>query len=276
MTNDVSSTHIVIPDTQVKDGVPLEHLAWIGQYIVDKFAGEENVTIIHLGDHADMPSLSSYDEGKVSMEGRLYETDIAAANKGFDILNAPLIEYNTRKRAQGKKQWHPRRIILHGNHEHRIARVLELSKTAKYNVSLEHLNYAEHGWEVVPFLKPIVLDGVTYAHYFYNPMTGQSYSGMIDTRLKNLGISFTQGHQQLLLYGIRYHANGQPIHGLVAGACYLHDEEYKGAQGNAHWRGIIVKHEVADGAYDPMFVSLNYLCKRYEGVTLDEFMAKKF
>jgi hypothetical protein len=83
------------------------------------------------------------------------------------------------------------------------------------------------------------------------------------------------GHQQVLDYGLKF-VSGKSQHGLVAGACYLHDEDYKGYQGNAHWRGIIICHEVEDGSYDPMFVSLDYLCRKYEGMRLTQFMMKKY
>lgn len=49
-------THLVIPDTQAKDGVPNDHLGWIGEYIMDRRPD----CIIHLGDHADMPALFSW------------------------------------------------------------------------------------------------------------------------------------------------------------------------------------------------------------------------
>jgi len=110
-------------------------------------------------------------------------------------------------------------------------------------------------------------------------MTGNPFGGTIDARLKNIGHSFTMGHQQTLLYGLRYvndEYSGRSQHGLVAGACYLHDEDYKGPQGNAHWRGIIVKHQVCEGSYDPMFVSLDYLCRRYEGMSLERFKKLKY
>lgn len=137
-------------------------------------------------------------------------------------------------------------------------------------LSLDDLTYVEHGWEVVPFLKPLTLDGVSYAHFWANPMTGRPYGGMAVTRLKNIGHSFTMGHQQVLDYAVRF-VRDRSQHALIAGACYLHDEDYKGYQGNAHWRGIVVCHHVEDGSYDPMFVSLDYLCRRYEGVRLAEF-----
>src|SRR5690348_1900896 len=48
----------VIPDTQCKKGVDLSHLRWCGQYLAEKRPD----VIIHLGDHADMPSLSTHDQ----------------------------------------------------------------------------------------------------------------------------------------------------------------------------------------------------------------------
>jgi hypothetical protein len=268
---DTTATHIVIPDTQVKPGVLTDHLRWIGQYVVDKFAGQDNVKVIHLGDHADMPSLSSYDKGRKSMEGRRYIQDLEAANAGFDVLCKPLESYNAARKAAKRRPWWPERHILLGNHEDRITRATEMDAQLDGLLTLDSLNYSAHGWEVHPYLKPIFLDGVGYAHYWYNPMSGRSFSGSALNRLKTIGHSFTQGHQQTLDYAVRF-VDGRSQHGLVAGACYLHDEGYKGYQGNAHWRGIIVCHQVEAGSYDPMFVSLDYLCRRFEGIGLNEWL----
>jgi hypothetical protein len=274
---DETAIHIVIPDTQVKPGVPTDHLRWIGRYIVDHFAGKANVKIIHIGDHADMPSLSSYDRGTKSMEGRRYRADIQAANAGFDVLCKPLDDYNLEQAAAGGQEWWPERHIALGNHEDRITRACEHDAQLDGMLSLDDLNYADHGWQVHPYLKPFYLDGIGYVHYWAHPMTGKPYGGMVSTRLKTIGHSFTMGHQQTLDFAVRFVTNpstGKPQAqwGLVAGACYLHDEEYKGYQGNAHWRGIIVCHEVNEGSYDPMFISLDYLCRRYEGMSLSAWM----
>lgn len=268
------TTHVVIPDTQAKAGVPTDHLRWIGQYIVDEFHNKP-VKIIHLGDHADMPSLSSYDKGKKSMEGRRYTIDIEAANEAWAILNSALESFNKNRKRTKHKPWSPERHILLGNHEDRINRAVEADAQLEGVISTSDLDYARTGWRVHPFLKPVELDGIWYAHYWQNTMTGKPLGGSALARLKNLGHSYTMGHQQVLDYGIRF-VNGQSQHALVAGACYLHDEDYKGYQGNAHWRGIIVCHEVTDGSYDPMFISLDYLCRRYEGVRLKDFMWKKY
>ena len=266
--------HVVIPDTQAKPGAPTDHLKWIGQYIVDQFH-DQPIKIIHLGDHADMPSLSSYDKGKKSMEGRRYIEDIKAANDAWKILNGPLNEFNLNRRKTRHAKWLPERHILLGNHEDRINRAVESDAQLEGVISTDDLIYAETGWKVHPFLSPVFLDGVGYSHYWYNPMNGRPLGGTAEGRLKTLGHSFTMGHQQTYLTAIRY-VNDQQQRGLIAGACYLHDEDYKGPQGNHHWRGILIKHQVNNGAYDLMEVSLDYLCRRYEGVSLDRFIAKKY
>ena len=56
-TEDLPVTHIMIPDTQAKLDVPTDHLNWIGMFIVEEYHNK-NIKIIHIGDHADMPSLS--------------------------------------------------------------------------------------------------------------------------------------------------------------------------------------------------------------------------
>lgn len=269
-----SNTHIIIPDTQAKEGVPTDHLKWIGQYIVDEFH-DKPVKIIHLGDHADMPSLSMYDKGKRSMEGRRYVIDIEAANSAWAILNKAMDDFNANRRKTKHAAWKPERYILLGNHEDRINRAVEGDAQLEDVISTDDLNYARTGWNVIPFKEILWLDGVGYSHFFYNPMTGKPFGGNVESRLKTIGHSFTMGHQQTLMYGLRFVA-GQSQHGLVAGACYLHDEDYKGPQGNAHFRGIVVCYEVENGSYCPLFVSLDYLCRRYEGVRLKDFMKKKY
>lgn len=266
------ATHIVIPDTQSKPDVPVDHLRWIGRYIVEEWAGRPRVRVVHLGDHWDMPSLSGWDRGKRAMEGRRVVADLSAGNAAFDVLCEPLDAYNAKRRSLKERTWTPDLHFLLGNHEERIVRATEDNAQLDGLLSLDMLNAADHGWQVHDFLTPVILDGVAYAHYFYNPMTGRPFSGTVENRLRQIGHTFTMGHQQQLLYGIRY-VLGRAQHGLIAGACYLHDEDYKGPQGNDHWRGIIVCHEVRDGDYSPMFVTLDYLCRRYEGKSLSAFMA---
>ena len=263
--------HLFIPDTQSRPGTPDDHLRWIGKFIVEK----KPDVVIHAGDHWDCPSLSSFDKkGSKSMEGRRYEADIEKGNADFALLTEPIVKHNKRHRLH---PYEPRLVLLRGNHEYRIIRAVEDNPQLDGVIGYHHL--LSPGWETHDFLKPVWIDGVAYCHYFANPMTGKPYGGMVRTRLNTIGHSFTQGHTQTLDMANRpvLGPTGPRLqYGLVAGACYLHDEDYKGYQGNAHWRGIVVKHEVRDGAYDIMPVSLDYLCRRFEGVPLTDFMAETY
>lgn len=263
----VGRTHLVIPDTQVKPGVPTDHLRWIGKYIVDR----KPDVIVHLGDHWDMPSLSSYDKGKKQFEGRRYKKDIEAGNAALKLLTNPTEKYNLT--ATPSKKYKPRLVFLRGNHCYRIEKALEYEPQLDGVIGYQDLDTGM--WEVHDFLQVVEIDGILYSHYFYNPMNGRPYGGQVATRLKTIGTSFTMGHQQTLDYSLRF-VNGRSQHGLVAGASYIHQEEYKGPQGNAHWRGVIVKHGVEKGSYNPMMVDLDYLCQRYEGQRLDVFLKKKY
>lgn len=255
-------THVVIPDTQTEPGAPMAHLGWIGQFIVDEYRGGP-LRIIHLGDHWTMDSLSSYDrKGGTLMEGRRVVKDYDVGNDAWDLLNQPF-------RAA---RWAPERHFLMGNHEERIVRACQQDAQLDGLVTLDRLQVVQDGqWQVHSFLKPVRFDGVTYAHYFTNPMTGRPLAGAnLESRLKTVGHSFTMGHQQ----GRKF-AQVDTIHGshlgLAVGSCYIHDPRYLGPQTTSYWRGIVVCHQVEGGEYDPMFVSLDYLCRRYEGKRLSAF-----
>lgn len=242
--------HLIIPDTQVKPGVPMEHLTWIGKYIVDR----KPEVVIHLGDHFDMPSLSSYDKGTVKVEGKRLNEDIAAGQEGMRALLAPI------RAAKGYK---PRLIYIPGNHDERVQRYADANPELQGTVGWHSLGLKEMGWEVYDYLTPVDVNGILYCHYFANPLSGRPYTANATNLLKSLGRSFVQGHRQVLDFGTRTLVDGSQQIGIIAGACYLHDEGYKGAQGNKHWRGVVVLHDVQDGFGNPMFVDLPYLERKY-------------
>jgi hypothetical protein len=251
--------HVFIPDTQIEVGRPNDHLLWISQYLKDRFSGQR-ITLVHAGDHWNMGSLSSYDRGTGKMEGRRYIADIQAGNEAFEILDSQIAD----------EPWD--KHFLFGNHEERIA------KAANSNIQLDGVLSLDHcitppTWDRHKFLVPVTIDGVTYAHYFYNPNTSKPYGGIADTRLKIIGHSFVMGHQQGLQIAMR-HVKGQQQVGIVAGSCYQHSEEYAGPQGNDHWQGIVVLENVENGSFDPHPVSLDQLCKTYEGHSLKDHKPK--
>lgn len=257
--------HLVIPDLQVRPGVPLDHLDWVGQYIVDK----KPDVIVQIGDFADMHSLSSYDAGRRAGEGARYREDILVAKEAMSRLMGPMNEYNSIRKKNRKKLYNPRRILTLGNHENRINRHVDNYPYLVDHLSTDDLDFKSHGWEVYNFLDVVEVDGILYSHYFPRNANGkivQTYRGAPSARAQVIREmqSCTSGHMQGLDYHVQQTGNRR-YHGLMAGSFYLHDEEYLSPQGTAYWRGVIMKHNVLDGDYDPMFVSIDYLRKRYAG-----------
>jgi hypothetical protein len=247
--------HLVIPDTQVKPGVDTRHLSWIGNYCADKHPD----VIVQIGDFADMKSLSSWDKGKKSAENARYAADVEAARDALGRLTRPIREEIRRTRGR----WQPRLVLTLGNHEDRITRFVESEPALEGKLSIKDLGYEDHGFEVHPFLRPVVIDGIAYAHYFTSGPMGRPVPNA-KSLVKKYHQSCTMGHVQGTdFYCQDYHADGRQIIGLFAGTCYLHDEAYLGPQQNHQRRQIIVKHEVTRGTYDPMFVSLDFLRRKY-------------
>lgn len=244
--------HMVISDIQAKPNVQHDHLEWIANYAVEKRPD----VIIQIGDWADMPSLSLYDKGKRSYEGRRYVKDIEAANYSLERFERALEDYN---RSHPDTPYNPRKVLTYGNHENRIWRATMLDAALDGKLTLEDLDFARRGWECHDFLKVVHIDGVQYSHYFISGSMGRPVSSAA-ALLKARGGSATMGHVQRM--DVAYHPQTQQI-GLFAGTSYLHDEDYLGPQGNNVPRQIIMKHEVENGRYDLMAVSLKFLEKRY-------------
>lgn len=263
--------HMMIPDTQVTPDTPNDHLRWIGRYICE----QRPDVIVQIGDWTDLHSLSSYSSRKEA-EGERLRDDLKAGKDAMRELFKPIRRYNSRRRQLKEKQYQPELHLTLGNHENRLNRYVEDHVELEGVLGDHSFGYEEFGWKVHPFLDILNVDGVCYSHYFCNPNTGKPYGGeSVETRLKNIGYSFTMGHQQTLKSGQRFLSNGRRIRGLIAGSCYLHDEQYR-KQSNTEWRGIIMKHEVRDGQYDLMEVSLDFLCRKYEGCHVWEFMKEAY
>ena len=247
--------HVWVPDTQVRPGVPTDHIPAAANYIVHK---RPDVIIIG-GDWWDLPSLSSYEKpGSKFFEGKSLDADIASGNEAWEAFRKPIDKV---------RGYNPRWVFIEGNHEYRMMRAINDDPTTLEGILGRHhfLPYTQDDVEYVPFLEIKTIDGIMYSHYFANPqsLTRGVLGGGIDNRLNKLKKSFTQGHQQTLITGSQFLPDGSRIRGCVAGAFYQHDEEYAGPQGHNYWRGIIYKHEVQDGDYDLMEVSIDYLLREW-------------
>lgn len=245
-----------IPDIQAKPDVDFSYLTAIGNYMIAK----KPDVMVCIGDFADMESLSSYDRGLKSFEGRSYQKDIWAAREAMDALLTPLFEYNKRQKATKHKPYNPRMVMTLGNHENRINRVINEDRKLEGLISTDDLPYQD--WEVIPFLEVIVIDGIAYSHYFTSGVMGRAITST-NAILNKKHMSCIAGHQQGRQISYAKRADGKEMTAIICGSCYEHDEEYLGAQGNQHFRGFYMLHNVDDGSFDECAVPLHYVKEHY-------------
>jgi len=251
------STHLVIPDPHAHPKHHNRRAEWLGKLILDV----KPDVVVEMGDLADMPSLSSYDKGKKSFEGRRYKDDINAA-----------IDFNDRlwSTVRAAKRAMPRRYKLIGNHEERIDRIANSSPELDGVCSLDDLQLWRYYDEVIGYegIAPgtVEVDGVTYAHYFVSGIQGRAISGehpghaLVTKQFQSL----TCGHSHLADVCFRTSANGRKIIGCVVG-CYLdYPADWCGANiQKLWWSGVVVKRNVENGVYDPEFISIGAIKKAY-------------
>lgn len=238
---------LVIPDTQTKPGVNTDHLEHIGKYIADKRPD----VVVHVGDHWDMPSLSSYDKGKRQFEGRRVRADIDAGKRAMERLVTPFAKL---------PGYSPRMEFLMGNHEYRMQRLIDDDARLEGAFSMDDYRVTDYGWNVSPFLEVIDINGCEFSHYFTSGVMGRPVSSAA-VLLRERAQSAIQGHVQ------RFDMAVHPKTGQIAmfvGIAYTHEEEYLTPQGNGCRQQIVMLHELRDGIFDPMFVSLNFLAKRFK------------
>lgn len=253
----MSRTHLVIPDTHAHYKYNNKRAEYLGRFIAEL----KPDVVIHLGDSADMPSLAGFDKGKKSFQGRTYRADIDAHLDFQDKL------WNEVRKTKKKL---PYRVMLEGNHEHRITRAIELQPELEGTIGLSDLQVSRYYDHFVPYDggTPGVfkVDGVHYAHYFISGVMGRAISGEHPaySLLTKQYTSCTAGHLHLLDHSIRTNADGSKIHGLLAGVYQDYESDWAGEANKLWWRGVVLKRNVdGRGNYDPAFISLEYLKKHY-------------
>lgn len=248
----MNQRHLWIPDTQLRKGVPVAHLDWLAFYAYERGP----TRIIFAGDWWDFPALSSYDKpGSRSAEGRRVRDDIDVGRREIERLIG----------FWHHRGWLPEMHFLFGNHENRWHKAVNDSPAWLEGLvdpfqCLIDLDVTTH-----PFLRPVTLDGVAYAHFFPNNAKGaitQSKNGAPSARaqVQRLMRSATAGHQQGYDVAVVPTPDGLQ-RGLIAGSFYLHDEPYIPI--NNYWRGLILKNNVERGNYGLTEVDMVYLERTY-------------
>lgn len=254
--NPKTRRHIVLPDGQVRPDVRINHWSAIGNYIAEW----QPAVIVNLGDFYDMTSLCQYEDDLSKTAARRVEKDVAAGDAAWHAFTKPWLNKI--------KGYRPRMIYTLGNHEYRFERLMGEQPTLRGAMREPWALAKEQGWEVHPYLKPVRVDGVAYCHLFVKSANGRVTNAKMGqpnarTQVIREMQSCTAGHKPGLDIHIQPVGRGS-MRGIIAGSCYQHEEEYMTPQGTTYWRGILVKHDVHEGNYDLMEVSLKYLLASYQ------------
>lgn len=250
------TTHLVIPDSHAHPNHPNDRADWLSQLILDSRPD----VVVHIGDSADMPSLSDYDKGKRSFHGRTYRADVDAHLDFQDRLWGPVVR---------RKKRLPRSVFCIGNHERRIEKALDVNPTLVNTIGMGDLELQRWYRDVVPYdgQTPgiIAIDGIFYSHFFVTGVSGRPTTGEHSgySLLTKHFASCTAGHSHLLDFCTRPTLAGNRIHGLVAGCYQDYDSDWAGDSNRLWWRGVVLKKNVHEGSYDPEFISIDQLRKEY-------------
>lgn len=252
---------LVVPDMQIKSNIDLRFVYAIGCYIVAK----KPDIVLNIGDMADMPSLSSYDKGKKSFEGKRYLHDIESTITAQKILWDPLRKYNESAaiRKGDASRYDPITIFTTGNHEVRGERAVELDSALEGTISIyDDLKLAEYWDKVYEFMRVVTVQGIAFSHYFGTGVMNRPAS-TAQVQLNKMHMSCVSGHQPGRQTSTAKAADGRLLTSIIAGSSYDYDLDYMGIQGNKHWRGVIMLHNAIDGTFDEVYIPTYYLKDKY-------------
>lgn len=258
---------LIIPDCHASpDDKDMTRFLALGNLI----AVQKPDNIVCLGDFADMPSLCSYDKGTRGYEGRRYKRDILAARTAMELVLGPLYQLQNKQRNNKDKIYKPNLNMCLGNHEDRINRVTKYEAILDGVVSTEDLGYELAGWNVSPYMEPIIdmALGIAYSHAFSSGLMNRPISGehpAYSLVTKQL-MSCVAGHSHLRDFCERTNAKGDRIFGLFAG-CYVDSkQDYAGESQKMWWSGLTMLSSEGSLSFMPIDeVKRRYLPKDVQG-----------
>lgn len=245
---------LVIPDAHARPGQNNKRFEALGNFIVRK----RPEVVISIGDWADMGSLSSYDKGRKSAEGKRTQKDIDASVDALDkTMNRVVKGYGS----DPLPEFH----ITYGNHEDRIDRHVEANPELEGFLSKGKLLFKEHGWKEHEFLKPLVKQGIMFQHYLPSGPLGKPTSGVNHARslIMKAMMSCVVGHShQRDMYEMT-RADHTKMIGLVVGCFDQGKHHYARGTQHAWWSGLVMLNEAYRGACEPAFYSMEYLMRKF-------------
>lgn len=256
----MSKTVLVLPDQHSHPDFDNSRADLAGRFIKDL----KPDVVVNMGDAADMQSLCHYDKGKASFYQQSYQRDIEAHLDFQERLWAPV------KRSKKKR---PYSIVLVGNHEQRVNKVLSYEPHlagSKYGISMRDFDFESYYNEVVPYDGSTPgqydLDGVLFSHYFISGVMGRPIGGEhhASSLISKNHCSSVAAHSHTFDFSIRHTADGNTFMGLVAGVFQDYKTTWAGSAQRFWESGLAVLKDYEQGRWDLNWWSMNRLRKEYD------------
>ena len=236
-----------VGDMHLRPGVSNRRCTILGKFIVDK---QPDVVVL-IGDVGEFGSLCTYDKGTYHSEGRRYAQDLSVVSEGLDLINREIKKMRKR----------PKLYVTLGNHEERINRAAIESPELYGHLSIGDIPFEYYGYEVIPFLRPLVLNGVTFQHYFTRGQMGRPLDDE-RTVLRSQHVSCVYGHNHRFQ---RYcELNGQKKKIFSMGVGCFDEGKHSYTREQERWdRGLVMLFDVHQGDATHAWWKLDYLKKKY-------------
>lgn len=243
----MSNTHLIFTDAHVGPEDNYNRFHSLAKLILDR----KPDVVVNGGDFFDMPSLSSYDVGKSTFEGKRLAKDLTTGWHAQDILMSTI---------KARKKRLPLFVALEGNHEYRLTKAVSTKHTLLEGiVDWRSFGWDRWGWNYYPYLGEtpdiVDIDGIQYSHFITTQGTSRAKSGLnLGHTLVSTGMaSVVVGHSHNLDISRRVGIDGKARWGVVAG-CFLDTNapsfKYAGTGVKDWWSGVVILHGVSDGTFE--------------------------
>ena len=262
---------LVIPDTHDDPEVDKRRYDAIGNFIIE----QQPEHVVQIGDFMSLDSISFHNHGRpLIQEGRRLSHDLESGKIAYQRLMAPLYDEWGKARSKKKRKYKPHLVWVHGNHEDRVRRYVELQPVLDGMFKGPDLVGAvEDGWEFVDYKDYTNIHGTSFTHAPLQPRTGKPLGGQyVAARAAALAqstIVFGHTHMRNIMAVARIDPNsptgGRRVEGITVGCLLDHWPEYMAHNTSAcdWWEGLTVLHHYEEGKVDPLFISKEVLFKEW-------------
>lgn len=257
-------TILVVGDAHFEPGQSLRRARLLGR-VMRTMRPIDHVVVI--GDWHGMTSACRH-ISQLERETRRLVDDIAAGNDAIAAMHE-----------ECPVGTGPQCHVVLGNHCARVDRLAQDRPEYEGLIGSHLYAWEAHGWEVLPFLDPLRIEGWRFQHFLPSRGNGRALSSSTTSLARKLlgpnGVRYSEsivvGHTHKLDVWTEATERRGRVWGLVAGCFFEHREDYAGPDSNADWwRGLVFLRGAFAGDASISAVPMHELYAAYGPDLLEE------